>query len=212
MVTRGLLSTLPKTFLTPEQYLAIEREAEYKSEYFQGEMFAMAGAGWAHNVWSANLVTGLNNQLRSRPCRVYSSDMRVRVRATGLYTYPDVVVVCGERRFLDERRDTLLNPSLLIEVLSPSTEAFDRGQKFEHYQSIESLREYLLVASDRVHVDLYTRQPDGRWLLTSAGRLEDSLDLQSVGCRLALLDLYEKTDLPGSQPATAEPGSVPRLD
>jgi Uma2 family endonuclease len=138
--------------------------------------------------------------------------MRVRVRATGLYTYPDVVVVCGEPQFLDERRDTLLNPSLLIEVLSPTTEAYDRGQKFEHYRSLESFGEYLLVASDRVHVDQYTCQPDGRWLLTSANRLEDSLDLQSVGYRLALADLYEKTDLPGSQPATAEPGSVPRLD
>jgi Uma2 family endonuclease len=104
---------------------------------------------------------------------------------------------------VDERRDILLNPSLLVEVLSPSTEAFDRGRKFEHYQSIESLGEYLLVASDRVHADLYTRQPDGRWLLTSADRLEDSLDLESVGCRLALADLYEKVDLPGSQPTRA---------
>ena len=199
------MSTQPKTFLTPEHYLAIEREAEYKSEYYQGEMFAMAGAGWVHNLLVANLIAGLHPQLRSRPCRVCPSDMRVRVRATGLYTYPDVVVVCGEPQFLDERRDTLLNPSLLIEVLSPTTEAYDRGQKFEHYRSIESLREYLLVASDRVHVDQYTCQADGRWLLTSADRLEDSLDLQSIGCRLALLDLYEKTDLPGSQPATAEP-------
>jgi Uma2 family endonuclease len=196
---------MPKTFLTPEQYLEIEREAKYKSEYYQGEMFAMAGAGEAHNVLVTNLVTGLNNQLRSRPCRVYPSDMRVRVSATGLYTYPDVVVICGERRFLDERRDTLLNPSLLVEVLSPSTEAYDRGRKFEDYRSVESLREYLLVASDRVHADLYTRQPDGRWLLTSADRLEDSLDMQSVACRLALADLYEKTDLPGSQPTTVEP-------
>jgi len=105
----------------------------------------------------------------------------------------------GERRFVDEQRDMLLNPSLLVEVLSPSTEAYDRGKKFEHYRSIESLREYLLVASDRVHVDQYTCQPDGRWLLTSADRLEDSLDLQSIGCRLALADLYEKVDLPGSQ-------------
>jgi Uma2 family endonuclease len=195
------VSTQPKTFLTPEQYLEIERAAEYKSEYYDGEMFAMAGAGEAHNVLAGNLVTGLNNQLRSRPCRVYPSDMRVRVRATGLYTYPDVVVVCGERRFLDEQRDTLLNPSLLVEVLSPSTEAYDRGRKFKHYRSIESLREYLLVASDRVQAELYTRQPDGRWLLTSADRLEDSLDLESIGCRLALMDLYEKVDLPGSQPA-----------
>jgi Uma2 family endonuclease len=181
-------------------------------EFFDGEMFAMAGAGEAHNVLVGNLVTGLNNQLRSRPCRVYPSDMRVRVGATGLYTYPDVVVVCGERRFLDERRDTLLNPSLLIEVLSPSTEAYDRGRKFEYYRSIESFGEYLLVSSDRVHADLYTRQPDGRWLLTSAGRLEDSLDLQCVGCRLALADLYEKVDLPGFQPVAEVPGSVPHSD
>ena len=204
--------TQPKTFLTPEQYLQIEREAEYKSEYYQGEMFAMAGAGEVHNLLVANLVASLHHQFRSGPCRVYPSVMRVRVRATGLYTYPDVVVVCGERRFLDERRDTLLNPSLLIEVLSPSTEAYDRGRKSEHYRSIESLVEYLLVASDHVHAELYTRQPDGRWLLTSAGRLEDSLDLESVGCRLALADLYEKTDLPGFQPTTPEPGSVPHPD
>jgi len=193
------VSTQPKTILTPEQYLEIEREAEYKSEYYQGEMFAMAGAQEAHNLLVANLVAGLHQQLRSRPCRVYPSDMRVRVSATGLYTYPDVVVVCGEPRFLDEQQDTLLNPSLVVEVLSPSTEAYDRGRKSEHYRLIESLGEYLLVASDRLHADLYTRQPDGRWLLTSAGRLEDSLDLESAGCRLALVDLYEKVGLPGSQ-------------
>lgn len=188
---------MPKTLLTPEQYLAIEREAEYKSEYSQGEMLAMAVSDWVHNQLVVNLVAGFHNQLRSRPCDVYPSQMRVLVRATGLYTYPDVVVVCGERRFVDEQRDILLNPSLLVEVLSPSTEAYDRGRKFEHYRSIESLREYLLVATDRTHVDLYTRQPDGRWLLRSASRLEDSLDLESVGCRLALADLYEKVDLPG---------------
>jgi Uma2 family endonuclease len=195
---------MPKTLLTPEQYLVIEREADYKSEYFQGEMLAMAVSDWVHNQLVVNLVAGFHNQFRSRPCDVYPSQMRVLVRATGLYTYPDVVVVCGERQFVDERRDILLNPSLLVEVLSPSTEAYDRGRKFEHYQSIESLGEYLLVASDRAHVDQYTRRPDGRWLLTSADRLEDSLDLQSIGCRLALADLYGNIDLPGFQPATAE--------
>jgi Uma2 family endonuclease len=194
------VSTQPKTFLTPEEYLEIERKAEYKSEYCDGEMFAMAGAGWVHNRLVANLIGGFYRQPRLSSCLVCPSDMRVRVRATGLYTYPDVVVVCGEPQFLDERRDTLLNPSLLIEVLSPSTEAYDRGRKFEHYRSIESLREYLLVASDRVHVDLYTRQPDGRWLLTSASRLEDSLDVQSAGLRVALADLYARIDLPGFQP------------
>jgi len=190
------VSTLPKTFLTPEQYLEIERQAERKSEYFNGEMFAMAGAKEAHNLLVANLVGRLHEQLRSRPCRVYPSDMRVRVSATGLYTYPDVIAVCGQPRFLDDQKDTLLNPDLIVEVLSPSTEACDRGRKFEQYKSLESLREYLLVASDRVHADLYARHTDGRWLLTSADRMEDSLALESVGAQLTLADLYEKVELP----------------
>jgi Uma2 family endonuclease len=189
------VSTQPKTFLTPEQYLEIERQAERKSEYYNGEMFAMAGAKEAHNLLVTNALASLHRQLRSRPCRVYPSDMRVRVSATGLYTYPDVVAVCGERRFLDDQRDTLLNPDLLVEVLSPSTEAYDRGRKFEQYKTLESLREYMLVASDRMHVDLYTRQADGRWLLTSADKPEDSLVLESVDAQLTLADLYENVEL-----------------
>jgi len=120
--------------------------------------------------------------------------MRVCVNSTGLYTYPDVVAVCGEQVFLDDEKDTLLNPGLLIEVLSPSTEAYDRGRKFEQYQSIESLREYLLVASDRAHVDLYSRQGDGRWLLTSVEGRDSVLTLESVGVQFTLADLYEKVD------------------
>jgi Uma2 family endonuclease len=193
------VSTQPKTFLTPEQYLEIERKAPYKSEYYNGAMFAMSGASRAHNLIVASVVSGLYSQLRSTPCEVYPSDMRVRVGATGLYTYPDVVAVCGEPKLADEHFDVLLNPSLLVEVLSPSTEAYDRGRKFEHYQSIESLTEYLLLASDRVHADLFTRQTDGRWLLTSVKRLEDSLDLRSVGCRVDLASVYEKVDV-SSQP------------
>jgi Uma2 family endonuclease len=189
------VSTNPKPFVTPEQYLEIEREAEFKSEYFNGEMFAMAGAKEAHNLLATNVVGMLYAQLRSGPCRIYANDMRVRVSATGLYTYPDVIVVCGERHFLDDRRDTLLNPKLIVEVLSPSTEAYDRGRKFEHYKTIESIAEYLLISSDRVHVDLFRRQPDGDWLLKSADRIEDTLDLQSVGCRLSLADLYEQVEL-----------------
>lgn len=199
------MSTQPKTFLTPEQYLDIERKAEYKSEYYRGEMFAMAGASLAHNTLVANLIGEFHGKLRAGPCRVLPSDMRVRVTSTGLYTYPDVVVVCGEPRVLDNQMDTLLNPSVLVEVLSPSTEDYDRGRKFEQYQSIESLREYLMLASDRVHADLYTRQPDGCWLLTSATRLEDSLDLQSVGCSLALAGLYEKIDFPEPVSTATEP-------
>ncbi len=190
------MSTQSKTLLTEEEYLEIERNSEFKSEYFQGEMFAMAGAVEAHNLVVANLIAILHLQLRSSACRTYPSDMRVRVAKSRLYTYPDVVVVCQQPQFLDERRDTLLNPGLIAEVLSPSTEAYDRGRKFAHYQSIGSLKEYLLVSSDRMRAELYTRQPEDRWLLTSAGSLEDSLDLPSLGCRLALAELYEKVDFP----------------
>jgi Uma2 family endonuclease len=199
------LSTQPKTLLTPEQYLEIERKADYKSEYYQGEMFAMAGASLVHNILVANLIGELHGKLRSGPCRVLPSDMRVRVTLTGLYTYPDVIAICGEPKLLDNQLDTLLNPHLIVEVLSPSTEAYDRGRKFEQYQTIESLNEYLLLASDRVHADLYTRRPDGRWLLTSAKRPEDSLDLQSVGCSLALADLYENVDFAEAGPTATEP-------
>ena len=189
------MSTNPKAFLTPEQYLEIERGAEFKSEYFNGEMFAMAGAKEAHNLLTMNAGFALHAQLRSRPCRVYANDMRVKVSATGLYTYPDVIGVCGERHFLGDQRDTLLNPNLIVEVLSPTTEAYDRGRKFEHYKAIESFTEYLLISSDRVHVDLFRRQPGGDWLLKSANRTEDVLDLQSVGCRLSLAELYEQVEL-----------------
>jgi Uma2 family endonuclease len=189
------MSTLPKTFLTPEEYLAIERKAEFKSEYFKGEMFAMAGAREAHNLIVGNIFAALHQQFRSRQCRAYMSDLRVCVSNVGLYTYPDAVAICGERKFLDNELDTLLNPSLIVEVLSPSTEAHDRTRKFEYYRSIESLREYLLVSSDRVHAELFTREPDGRWPPTEAGRLEDTLELQSVACVLKLADLYEKVEL-----------------
>jgi Uma2 family endonuclease len=189
------VSANPKTFLTPEQYLEIEDHAEYKSEYYNGEMFAMAGAGRAHNLLVARLVSELDHQLRKGPCEVYPSDMRVRMDATGLYTYPDVVVVCGEPQFLTGKETTLLNPKLIAEVLSDSTEAYDRGRKFEHYQSLDSLDSYILVASDRMHVDLYTRTGGNQWTLQSAGRPEETLELPSIGCRIALADLYEKVTL-----------------
>jgi Uma2 family endonuclease len=186
------------TLLTPEEYLAIERKAEYKSEYYDGVMYAMAGAQRTHDriVWS--LHRELGNCLRSRPCEGFTSDMRVRTIARH-YTYPDASALCGEPWFLDDAVDTLLNPSLIVEVLSPSTEAYDRGRKFELYQSISSLREYLLLASDHVHADLYTRQSDGLWLLHSAGGLEDVVTFESVGCKVKLADLYEKVEFDGVQ-------------
>jgi Uma2 family endonuclease len=199
------VSTLPKTLLTPEQYLEIERAAEFKSEYYAGEMFAMAGAREAHNLVVGNVFGELWQRFRTRPCRVYSNDMRVAVRPTNLYTYPDLVAVCGEPRFLDEKRDTLVNPVLLVEVLSPSTEAYDRGRKFEHYKNIDSLREYLLLSSDRAHADLYTKQADGRWILSSTSRMEDTLTLDSVDAHLLMSDVYEKVELPPDPIVGPEP-------
>jgi Uma2 family endonuclease len=195
------MSRLPKSYLTPEQYLEIERKAEFKSEYFQGEMFAMSGARYPHIGIVANTMRELGQQLRRGPCRPLSNDMRVRVTPTGLYTYPDVVVICGEPQFLDDTFDTLLNPTVIIEVLSESTEAYDRGQKFAQYRSLESLKEYLLISSLRVSVERYTRQPDGSWNYIAKASLEDSLDMVSVGCHLALADVYEKVDFSPPQPA-----------
>lgn len=189
------VSTQPKTFLTPKQYLEIERPAEFRSEYCQGEMFAVAGGSEAHMLLAVNLVRELASQLRRGPCRVYMHDMRVQVSATGLYTYPDIVVACQESQFLDDRRDTLLNPTLIIEVLSDSTEAYDRGKKFFHYRTLESLQEYVLVSQDRVQVEWYRRQPAQQWLLTAANRLEDTVTLESIDCKLRLADIYENIDL-----------------
>ena len=179
-----------RTLLTEEQYLEIERKAERKSEFHDGEMFAMAGAGAAHNQLVWNVIAHLGRQLGSGPYRGCPSDMRVRVSATGLYTYPDIVVVCGKPQFPDGHTDTLLNPTLIVEVLSPSTEAYDRGRKFEHYRSLPSLRQYLLVASERVETELRTRQPDGQWLLSFASKGEDVIDLESVGAHLLVSEIY----------------------
>lgn len=158
-------------------------------------MYAMAGGRAAHNVVVMNVGASLHQQLRSKPRVTYSSDMRVQVGSDHRYTYPDVTVVCEEAQFLDERRDTLLNPTLIVEVLSPTTESFDRGRKFGYYRSIPSLRDYLLVSTERTSAELYTRQPDGRWLLTAAEHPQDVLDIPSIGCTLALADIYEKVDL-----------------
>ena len=179
--------------MTVEQYLEIERLAEHKSEYRDGEMFATPAANQAHCLVTVNVAARIHSQLRRRPYEVYLCQMRLN--AADLYTYPDVVVVCGVPQFLDDVTDTLLNPTLLVEVLSPSTEAYDRGRKCEHYRRIESLRQYLLVAADRVQVDLFTRQPDGQWLLRSAASLEEEVALDSIECRLKVAEIYEKVEL-----------------
>lgn len=194
------MTSVPKPYLTPEEYLARERRAEYKSEYFKGEMFAMGGASREHNLIAGNLNRALGNQLLDRPCEVYQSDMRVKVGPTGLYTYPDVVVVCGQPQFEDAELDTLLNPTVLFEVLSVSTEDYDRGRKSAHYRTVPSLREYVLVAQRTCHVEQLTRQPDGRWLLSETDDLEGVLALPSIGCELKLRDVYAKVTF-GQTPA-----------
>ena len=191
-----LLASQPKTYLTPEEYLALERQAETKSEYFNGEVFAMVGASRKHNLIAGNIFGELRQQLKEKPCEAYTSDMRVRIPATGLYTYPDVVVACGEPKFEDEFVDTLLNPTVIVEVLSASTASYDRIKKFGYYRTIESLSEYLLVAQDEYKVEQYAKQPDGRWLLTDIRSLEGVVELASIKCRLVLADVYDKVSLP----------------
>lgn len=189
------MSTQPKPRLTPEEYLAIERQAEYKSEYYAGEMFAMSGASERHNLIVTNVLTELASQLKKRPCKVYPSDMRVKIPAMKLFTYPDVVVVCGESQFEDEHKDNLLNPTVLIEVLSESTEGYDRGKKFEYYRMLESLAEYMLIAQEKHHIEHFVRQPDNQWLLSETYNLQDTIHLPSINCHLALVEVYDKVDI-----------------
>jgi Uma2 family endonuclease len=189
------MSTHRNPRYTPEQYLGLERAAEVKSEYVDGEIFAMSGASERHILIVGNLVVALKQRLKGRDCRVYSNDLRLRVGPSRMYTYPDLIVVCGERLFADDQKDTLLNPTLLVEVLSPATEGYDRGKKFEYYRLVDSLAEYVTVAQDRAHVEHHVRQPDNRWLLEEAGTLDATLHLPSIGCDLSLADVYDGIDL-----------------
>lgn len=189
------MSLQPKPRLTPEDYLALERSADFKSEYFNGEIFAMTGASESHNLIVINTIRELSIQLKKRPCKVYANDMRVKVDPTGLYTYPDVVVTCGKAQFDDTHLDTLLNPVLIVEVLSDSTEAYDRGRKFEHYRKLGSLVEYVLIAQNRPHIESYRRQADQQWLLRECSELDGTLRLLSIDCDLALAEVYDKVEL-----------------
>ncbi len=188
------MSSHPKVYLTPQEYLEIERTAEGKSEYVNGEMFAMSGATRQHNIITINVAASLHSQLRKRDCTVYSSDQRVKVSATGLFTYPDISVVCGEAKFEDARQDTLVNPTVIVEVLSKSTEGYDRNEKFAHYRRMESLKQYLLVSQFRHHLELYSRLPDGQWVLTETDDPVGEIHLSSVHCVLSMPDVYEKVE------------------
>lgn len=191
------MQPLSKTYLTPEEYLALERQAETKSEYLRGEVFAMSGASRQHVTIMVNTIACLVTRLKGRPCTVYGSDLRVKVAASGLYTYPDVVVVCGKAQFEDRHQDTLLNPTVIMEILSPSTESYDRGAKFAHYRLLDSLSDYLLIAQASATVEHYARQPDGKWLLSTFEGLQAVVPLPSIGVELPLADLYDKIEWPG---------------
>ncbi len=184
-------SLAAETFFTPEEYLASERKATVKSEYLSGQIIAMSGASLTLTRIIADIVTELNIQLRGRDCEVISNDMRVKTGAKGAYFYPDVIVFCGDPEFEDNVFDTLLNPTLVVEVLSPSTEVFDRGEKFAQYQELISLREYILVSQDRLCVEQY-RLMKMQWVATEFRRYEDVLPLISIGCELPLRDIYRR--------------------
>lgn len=188
------MSTATPTRVTPAEYLAFERASELKHELRDGEIVPMVGAKRPHNEIASNANWLMCGAFRGRRCHVYGSDMRVKVVATSLYTYPDLCAFCGAGQFEDEDEDedTLLNPAALIEILSPSTQSYDRGEKFENYRLIPSLNDFLLIAQDRVHVEHYRRQADGSWNLREYRALEDVVRFESLGCDLPLRDLYDK--------------------
>ena len=195
-----MATTGSQTHLTPAEYITLERKAipdaeTVRSEYIKGKIIAMSGASFAHNLITMNISVGLHARLSSSECVVLANEMRVSSPLTSSYFYPDVVVVCGEPHFEDDVFDILLNPTVIIEVLSPSTEAYDRGEKFSHYRQLQSLREYILISQDQVHVDHYVRQAE-KWVLTDFRNLDQQLPLTSIQCELPLQEIYARVTFP----------------
>ncbi len=180
--------------ISEAEYLEMERASETKNEYYEGEVFAMTGASRRHNIIVSNVIIELGSQLKKKPCIAYPSDMRLKIKASGLYTYPDVMVVCGEEKFGDEKQDTLLNPDVIIEVLSDSTESYDRGEKFENYRKLDSLKEYVMISQKRRKMEKYARTENRQWLLTESDEEHPMIILESIGCELKLSEVYDKTE------------------
>lgn len=195
----------PQRSLTEQEYLERERAAEFRSEFFQGEMFAMAGGTPHHSQIALRMGAELLAALEPGPCVVYESNLRVKVEASGLYTYPDLSVSCETPRFVDDTQDTLLNPTVLVEVLSESTEGYDRGRKFEMYRRIPSLREYILVSQWEPRIESFVRQGDGTWLLHEAVGPESSFTISSLGVTLSLARVYAKVDFSRVPPRPVPP-------
>ena len=191
------MSALPKRYFTPEEYAMLEEKADYKSQYVAGEIFAMAGVQPWHLKVVSNLVGMFYNRSRNRPCRAYLNEARMRVQTGELWTYPDVVALCGEPKFDTKTKPySLLNPQAIFEVLSPSTEDFDRGEKFARYKHLESLTDYVLVASEKMRVEHYVRQEGGGWLYRECHEGTDLLKLISVEVELPLAEIYERVTFP----------------
>ena len=185
------MNALPEQYLSLEDYFKLDEASDSKHEYYQGAAFAMTGASEIHNLIAMAIGRNLGNQLYGKPCRPYPSDFRLKIEAINLYTYPDLSVICGETRFADGRKDTFVNPTLLCEVLSGSTEAYDRGKKAEFYRTIPSLQEYLLISQEKPHVERYRRHHQD-WLFSEYLALADEVTLDSIGCTLSLAAIYER--------------------
>lgn len=183
------MSAVLKT-ITAQEYLVRERQADFKSEFLRGEVFAMAGGSPMHSLIAANFVGEARQSLKGKPCKVFNSDLRVKVNPSGLYTYPDALIVCGELEFDDEQKDTVTNPNVLVEVLSDSTEKYDRGTKSSLYRQIASLRELILISQNEPQVERFIRQDSGGWLLLEQRELSGSVELESVAVSLAMSELY----------------------
>ena len=191
------MSALPKiSYYTPQEYLRLERGADYKSEYFKGEIFAMAGASENHNMISRRVSGALYNHLQGKKCTHYSADMKLHIPANTLYTYPDLMVVCGDKQFVDGEKDIIMNPVIIIEVLSKTTEAYDRGGKFALYRSIPSLREYVMISSTTIRAEVMRKENDSPfWFLADeADNLEGSIYLKNIDLIVSLSDIYEETE------------------
>jgi len=188
------MSTQPIPYLTPEQYLEIERKAEFRSEYVNGEMFAMAGGTRNHSWIASNTLVRLGEQLRGRPCGAVGSDLRLYSIQFQIYTYPDVFVTCGPDRFLDDHKDTVTDATLIVEVLSRSIQNYDRSEKFRIYRSLPSFAEYLLLSQDTIRAEHHVCQPTGSWLFTEFTSPDNEIELASIGCRLTLSTLYERVE------------------
>lgn len=183
--------TIMDAEVSPEEYLLRERQAEYRHEYVAGQIVAMSGASRRHNLISFNMAREVSSRLKGRPCEGYAADMRIRLEGASFYTYPDIVAICGEPRFEDSGLDTLLNPTVLVEILSPTTAAYDRGEKFAYYRQIASLQEYVLISQDHIRVELYTRQGD-LWLYRALETPDETLHLDSIDCHIPLTEIYDK--------------------